>query len=116
MGYLATDPELRESKNGHKLTKFKVATNYDWVDSEGEKNHRTDYHKVVVWNKLADITSQYLKKGSGVYLEGRIVNRGYEDKDGKKRVSTEVVADTVNFINYKKSKDSEELNLVEVNE
>lgn len=116
MGYLAADPDHRDNANGHKLTKFKVATNHEWVDSEGEKKQKTDYHKVVAWSKLADIASQYLKKGSGVYVEGRLANNSYEDKEGKKKMFTEVVADTINFINYKKSKDAEELNLVEVSE
>jgi single-strand DNA-binding protein len=114
MGYLAADPEIRETAAGHKVANFKVATNYEWTDGEGEKKQITDFHKVTAWRKLGEIVGKHLTKGSGVYLEGKLVNRSYKDKEGVKKDYTEIMADSINFISYKKNTDSEELNLVEV--
>ncbi len=114
MGHLASDPELKATNNGHAMAKFKIATNRDWKSSDGERHEQTDYHKVVAWKKLAEICGQYLKKGAGVYLEGRLTNRQYQDKQGVDRSLTEIVADSINFITLKKNKDGEEVNLVEV--
>jgi single-strand DNA-binding protein len=71
MGYLAADPEIRETKAGQKRTNFKVATNYEWTDGEGEKKQVTDYHRVTTWRKLAENVNKFLTKGSGIYLEGK---------------------------------------------
>jgi len=114
MGHLATDPELKATSNGHTVAKFKIATNRDWKSSDGEKHESTDFHKVVVWKKLAEIAGQYLHKGAGVYLEGRLTNHKYKDKEGVERTMTEIVADSINFITLKKTQDVEEVNLVEV--
>lgn len=114
MGYVAADPEVSNLGNGSIKTKFKVATNHEWTDKEGEKKQVTDYHRIVAWKKLGEIAGTYLKKGSGVYLEGKLVNKSYKDKEGKNRVFTEIIADTLNFLSYKKSGGAEELNLVEV--
>ena len=114
MGHLAADPEVKSTTNGHTMAKFNIATNRDWKGSDGERHEATDFHKVVAWKKLAEICGQYLKKGAGVYLEGRLTNRQYQDKEGVARSLTEIVADTINFITLKKNKDVEEVNLVEV--
>jgi len=114
MGHLATDPELKATSNGSAMARFKIATNRDWKSSDGEKHESTDFHKVVAWKKLAEIAGQYLRKGAGVYLEGRLTNHKYQDKEGVDRTMTEIVADSINFITLKKTKDSEEVNLVEV--
>lgn len=114
MGHLAADPEVKATANGHAMAKFNIATNRDWKSSEGERHEATDFHRIVAWKKLAEICGQYLKKGAGVYLEGRLTNRKYQDKEGVDRSFTEIVADTINFITLKKTKDSEEVNLVEV--
>ena len=114
MGYLAADPELKTTTNGHSMAKFSVATNRDWINSDGEKQESADFHRVVAWKGLGEICSKHLSKGAGVYLEGRLSNRKYKDKDGNDRFSTEIVADAVNFINYKKNRNAEEVNLVEV--
>jgi len=116
MGHLAVDPEVRQLQNGHALTSFKVATNRDWRSSDGERKEATDYHKIVAWRKLGEACAQYLKKGSAVYMEGRLMNHQYTDKKGIDRFGTEIVADKVNFISYKKNADAEEINLVEVKE
>lgn len=115
MGHLATDPELKSTINGHTLAKFKLATNRDWISSNGEKHEATDYHKIIAWRKLGDICIDKLKKGSGIYLEGRLENHQYEDKQGIRKNFTEIVADTINFLSYKKDKNqTEEMNFIEV--
>jgi len=114
MGHLATDPELKTTTNGIAITNFKIATNRDWKSSDGERHEATDYHKIIAWRKLANICAEHLKKGSSVYLEGRLMNHKYQDKDGIDRISTEIVADDIHFISYKKNKQSEEVNLVAV--
>ncbi|MFC1750454.1 single-stranded DNA-binding protein [Pseudomonadota bacterium] len=114
MGYLAADPDSRVTESGINITKFKVATNRDWKTSDGEKQQATDYHKITAWRKLGEICAQYLKKGTGVYVEGRLMNHSFEDKDGEKKFFTEVVADNVNFISHKNKSNKEEVNLIEV--
>lgn len=114
VGHLAVDPDVRQTPGGQSVANFKVATNRDWKDSDGGRQEATDYHKVVAWRKLGEICGQYLKKGSGIYMEGRLTNHMYTDKKGVERLATEIVADTVNFITYKKNGDAEEINLVEV--
>ena len=114
MGHLATDPEPRNLENGQMITRFRVATNRDWKSSNGEKHEATDYHRIVTWNKLAEICGKYLKKGAAIYIEGRLMNRSFLDKESVKRSFTEIVADAINFISYKKSRDAEQINLVEM--
>lgn len=114
IGHLAADPEVRTTQAGHTMTLFKVVTNRDWKSRDGEHHQSTDYHKIVAWKKLGEICGQYLKKGSGVYLEGRLMNRQFQDKEGKDRRTTEIIADDINFISYKKTKGIEEVNLIEV--
>lgn len=96
------------------MATFKLATNRDWKGSDGSRHEASDFHKIVVWNKLGEACGQYLKKGAGIYVEGRIANYVFKDTQGKDRKTTEIVADMVNFITYNKGKDGEELNLVEV--
>ncbi len=114
MGYLATDPELKTTAGGVPLAKFNLATNRDWQTADGEKKEAADFHRVVAWRGLGETCAKNLSKGSGVYLEGRLSNYSYKDADGKERQMTEIVADNINFITYKKNKDSEMINLVEV--
>ena len=114
MGHLAGDPETKLFENGLSLTKFKIATNRDWRTEDGEKKEQTDYHKIIAWNKLGEVCGKHLKKGFGVYLEGRISNRDFDDKDGKKKSITEIVADTVHFLTFKNATEDNEVNLVEV--
>jgi single-strand DNA-binding protein len=93
IGNLTQDPELKNIASGQGVTTFNVATNYDWRDVKTkEKKSRADFHKVVAWGHLAEIITTYLKKGSKVYLEGRLQNRSWEDKDGQKKYTTEVIA------------------------
>jgi single-strand DNA-binding protein len=114
MGHLATQPEMKVTPAGHTVTTFKIATNRDSVNKEGESKPHADYHKIVAWRKLGEACGEYLKKGSGVYVEGHISNHKYQDKEGQNRKSTEIVADVVNFISIKKTKLADEVTLVDV--
>jgi single-strand DNA-binding protein len=114
MGHLATQPEMKMTTSGHTVTTFKLATNRDSVTKEGETKPVADFHKIVAWRKLGEACGEYLKKGSGVYVEGHLSNHKFQDKEGKNRKSTEVIADTVNFISIKKSKNAEEVTLLDV--
>ena len=93
IGNLGKDPELRYVASGNAVASFSLATSENYKDKSGAKQTRTVWHNIVVWGKLAEICNQYLKKGSQVYLEGRIDNRSYDDKDGNKRYISEVVVD-----------------------
>jgi single-strand DNA-binding protein len=98
LGRLGNDPELRYTTNGGAVANFNVATNENWTDKSGQKQERTEWHRVVVWGKLAELCGQYLSKGRQVYLEGRIQTRDWTDKEGQKRYTTEIVAQTVQFL------------------
>lgn len=92
IGNVGADPELRYTPGGAAVTNFNMATNESWTDNNGERQERTEWHRVVVWGRLAEICNQYLRKGSKVYIEGRLQTRSWEGQDGQKRYTTEVVA------------------------
>lgn len=93
IGNLANDPISRTLPSGQKAVTFSVATNYFWKDLKTKsKKSRVDFHRVVTWGRLADIVATYLKKGSKIFLEGRLQNRSWEDKNKNKRYMTEIVA------------------------
>lgn len=100
VGHLATDPEHSIAKSGRARVTFPVATHRD-TTSDGAKKEVTDYHRVVTWGRLAEICGRYLSKGQGVYVEGALLNRAYE-KGGMRRYVTEVRADEVNMLTWKK--------------
>ncbi len=93
IGNLGKDPELRYTSSGVAVASFSVATNESWKDTEGNTQERTQWHNIVAWRKLAEICGEYLKKGSKLYLEGRLQYRNYDDKNGVKRYVTEIVMD-----------------------
>lgn len=95
-GNLTRDPELRALPSGMNVVNFSIATNRTYKDRDGKKQEQTDFHNVVVFGRQADIVNQYLKKGSSVFVEGRMQTRSWE-KDGEKKYRTEVVADRVQF-------------------
>jgi single-strand DNA-binding protein len=95
IGNLTRDPELRSTPNGTNVVSFSVATNYVWKDQAGQKQEKAEFHNIVAWRKLADICGQYLRKGSKVYLEGRLQTRDWEGQDGVKRYRTEIIADNM---------------------
>jgi len=93
IGNLGKDPELSYTPAGIAVAKFSVATNERWKDAEGNAQERTEWHTIVAWRKLAEICGQYLKKGSKVYLEGKLQTRSWDDKNtGVKRYATEIIA------------------------
>jgi len=98
IGHLGSDPELRYTQGGAPVANFNLATNERWNDKGGQTQERTEWHKVVVWGKLAETCEKYLKKGRQAYVEGRLQTRDWEDKDGNKRYTTEIVAMTVQFL------------------
>ena len=98
LGRLGQNPEVRYTPSGAAVANFSVATNESWSDKSGQKQERTEWHKVVVWGKLAELCSQYLSKGRQVYLEGRLQTRQWQDKDGQTKYTTEIQAQTVQFI------------------
>lgn len=92
IGHLGRDPEMRYTPSGRPVTSFSVATSRNWTTAEGERRSETEWFNVVAWGSLAEICNQYLKKGQQVYIEGRMQTRRWEDEEGNKRSSTEVVA------------------------
>jgi len=95
IGNLTRDPEVKTTPQGTSVASFSVATNFVWTDSSGQKQEKAEYHNVVAWRKLADIIGQYLKKGSKIYIEGRLQTRDWTGQDGVKRYRTEIVADNM---------------------
>ena len=95
-GNLTRDPEMKSLPSGMQVTSFSVATNRTFNDRDGKRQEQTEYHNVVVFGRQAETSNQYLKKGSGVYVEGRLQTRSWE-KDGVKQYRTEIVADRVQF-------------------
>lgn len=98
IGRLGADPELRYTPSGSPVANFRVATSENWVDREGQRQERTEWHRIVAWGKLAELCGEYLSKGRQVYLEGRLQTRQWDDRDGNKRYTTEIVARDVQFL------------------
>jgi single-strand DNA-binding protein len=101
IGRLGQDPELKYTPSGVPVASFSLATNVSWKDESGNLQERTDWHRIVVWRKLAEICNEYLKKGSKIYIEGRLQTRNYDDKDGKKVYITEVVVNDLIMLDSK---------------
>jgi len=99
LGNLGADPEIRFTTGGQAVANFRMATTDSWADkSSGQRQERTEWHRVVVWGKLAELCGEYLKKGRQCYVEGRLQTREWQDKEGQKRYTTEVVASQVVFL------------------
>ena len=99
IGRLGKDPEIRYTQSGSAVANFSLATDEYWTDAQGQRQQRTEWHNIVVWNKLADLAQNYLKQGSQVYVEGRLQTRSWDDaQTGQKRYRTEVVASTLQFL------------------
>jgi single-strand DNA-binding protein len=98
VGRLGRDPETRFTGGGQAVANFSVATDETFKDRNGERQKRTEWHKIVVWGKQAEIAQQYLKKGSLVFIEGRIQSREWQDKEGQKRTSFEIVANNFRML------------------
>jgi len=99
IGNLGSDPEVRSTSNGSKVATLSVATSNQWKDKSGEKQEKTEWHRVVLWNsqyrKLADVAEQYCKKGDKIYVEGAIEYRSWQDREGQTRYTTEIKANEV---------------------
>ncbi|MBC7386480.1 MAG: single-stranded DNA-binding protein [Cryobacterium sp.] len=98
VGRLGQNPEVRYTPSGSAVANFSVATNESWSDKSGQKQERTEWHRIVAWGKLAELCNQYLQKGRQCYVEGRLQTRSWQDKDGQTKYSTEVQATTVQFL------------------
>lgn len=103
VGRLGKDPELRYTPGGKAVASFSLATSERWTNAEGQKQENTTWHNIVAWGKQAEVIKEYLSKGREVYIEGRISNRSYDDKDGNKRYISEVVVQNFSFIGNKDS-------------
>ncbi|MDP2708832.1 MAG: single-stranded DNA-binding protein [bacterium] len=95
IGNLTRDPEIRTTPTGQTVASFSVATNYVWTDQSGQKRDKAEFHNIVAWRRLAEIVGQYLKKGSKIYIEGRLQTRDWTGQDGVKRYRTEIIADNM---------------------
>lgn len=99
LGRLGQDPEMKYTPSGAAVCNFSMATSESWSDkNSGQKQERTEWHRVVVWGKLAELCNQYLSKGRQAFVEGRLQTRSWDDKSGQKRYTTEINATTVQFI------------------
>jgi len=98
IGNLGADPETRYLPSGDAVTNIRIATTDVWKDKSGEKQEHTEWHRIAFFGKLAEIAGEYLKKGSPVYVEGRIRTRKWQDKEGQDRYSTEIVADRMQLL------------------
>ena len=100
LGNLGGDPETRYTQSGTAVTTFSVATTDKWKGADGQMQESTEWHKCVVWGKLAETCSKYLQKGSRVYAEGKIQTRKWQDKDGHDRYTTEIIVKEIKFLSY----------------
>ena len=98
IGNLGGDPEVRYTPGGAAVANVNLATNESWTDREGQRQERTEWHRLVFWSKLAEIVGQYLKKGSKVYVEGRLQTRQWDDQSGQKRYTTEIVVSDMQML------------------
>jgi single-strand DNA-binding protein len=101
LGHLGKDPEVRYGQSGMALCNFTLATSESWRDKDGGKQDRTEWHRIVAFGKLAEVCGEHLQKGRQVYVEGKIQTRDWQDKDGQKRFTTEVVINVMQFVGAK---------------
>jgi single-strand DNA-binding protein len=101
IGNITRDPESKALPGGQIVVTFGLATNFSWIDANGEKKEKTEFHNIVAWKKLAEIISQFVKKGNKVFVEGRIQTREWDGQDGVKRYRTEIVADNLIMLDRK---------------
>lgn len=98
IGNIGRDPELRHTKNGTAVASFSLATSEKWTGKDGNKETKTEWHRIIAWGKLGEICAEYLSKGKQVYIEGRLQTREWEDSDGNKKQTTEIVASNMTML------------------
>ncbi|MFC1891537.1 single-stranded DNA-binding protein [Thermodesulfobacteriota bacterium] len=98
LGNLGAEPEIRYTPSGTAVANFTLATTEQWKGKDGEKNEKTEWHRIVAWARLGEICGEYLHKGSSVYIEGRLQTRAWDDRDGNKRYTTEIVAQNMQML------------------
>lgn len=98
VGRLGADPELKTVGQGQSVARLSLATSENWTSKDGQKQERTEWHRIVVWGKQAENCSKHLSKGRQIYVEGRLQTRQWEDQQGQKRYTTEIIATTVQFL------------------
>ena len=98
VGRLGADPEVKQISSGNTVARLSLATSEVWNDRNGQKQERTEWHRIVVWGKQAEICGKYLSKGRQIYIEGRLQTRSWEGQDGRKNYTTEIVANTIQFL------------------
>jgi single-strand DNA-binding protein len=108
IGHLGKDPEMRYTTSGQPVTTFNLATNRSWNTSDGERRTETEWFNVVAWGNLAEICNQYLAKGQQVYIEGRLQSRRWQDNDGGKHASVEIVANEMIMLGNPRKSDPQE--------
>ena len=112
VGNVGKDPEIRHLENGNPVCTIPLATSETFTNKTGEKVTNTEWHNVVLWRGLADIASKYVKKGSQIYIEGKIRTRSWEDKDKVKRYSTEIVADNMQLLGSRPASDGNSVSAI----
>jgi len=116
IGNLGADPEIRQDSNGRDVANFPLATNRN-VRSEDGKKIVADFHRIVAFGPLAKICKEYLSKGTAVYVDGHLVNRSFDDKNGERRFKTEIFAEKLNILTWKKTpKGGKEIEIEDLNE
>jgi single-strand DNA-binding protein len=107
IGRLGSDPEVRYTPSGVAVANFSVATSEEWKNKDtGEKQERTEWHRIVAWRRLGEICGEYLSKGKQIYVEGRIQTRSWDDRDGNKKYTTEIIASDIQFLGSRDMSDS----------
>src|SRR5215831_3001582 len=109
VGNLGANPEMRFTQGGQAVANLRIATTERWTDKNGQRQEATEWHRVVVWGKQAEIVGQYLTKGRQVYVEGRIRTRQWQDQQGQKRYTTEIVAQNVQMLGGRGERTSEDV-------
>lgn len=108
VGNVGKDPDVRYLDNGVAVASFPLATSETYKDKTGEKHSSTEWHNIVLWRGLAEITEKYVKKGKQIYIEGKIRSRSWEDKEGNKRYITEIIGDNMQFLGKREDSSSEQ--------
>ncbi len=116
LGNIVADPQIKATKNQKKVSTFAIATHNEWFDAEGELKKSVDFHRVVAWDHLADLSAKYLRKGTPIFLEGRLTNRSYEGQDHITHYITEVVANNVTILGWRENKPEDAIETHELEE